>query len=245
MSPIRLPQLDAGRPGVFPPAESALHEPEGLLAWGGELSPIWLLSAYRQGIFPWYNPGEPILWWSPDPRYGFVPGTVHLGRSRQRLLRRMDWRVRADTAFDAVVRHCAEVPRGGQAGTWIDDAMRTAYGRMHALGFGHSIEVFEGEALVGGLYGLAIGRVFFAESMFGLRSQASALALYALSRTLADWGWRWLDAQLHNPHLALLGGRAMARTGYLRLLAEDTALPGRDGPWSEAFPGRPFGDYAG
>ena len=123
--------------------------------------------------------------------------------------------------------------------------MRTAYGRMHALGFGHSIEVFEGESLVGGLYGLAIGRVFFAESMFSLCSQASSLALFALSRTLADWGWRWIDAQLHNPHLALLGGQAMARTDYLRLLAEDTALAGREGAWSEAFPDRPFGDYAG
>lgn len=244
MSPIRLPQLDIDRPGVFPPAESALHKPDGLLAWGGELSPIWLLGAYRQGIFPWYNPGEPVLWWSPDPRYGFVPGTVHLGRSRRRQLGRTDWRVRADTAFDAVVRHCADVPRAGQSGTWIDDGMRAAYGRMHALGYGHSIEVFEDDALVGGLYGLAIGRVFFAESMFSLRSQASALALYALSQTLADWGWRWIDAQLHNPHLALLGGRPMARGDYLRLLREDTALPGRDGGWQEAFPGRTFGDYA-
>ena len=245
MSPIRLPSLDIDRPGAFPPPETALREPEGLLAWGGGLSPIWLLGAYRQGIFPWYNPGEPILWWSPDPRYGFVPGNVHLGRSRQRVLRRMDWRVRADTAFDAVVRHCADAPRAGSHGTWIDAAMRDAYRTMHELGYGHSIEIYEGDELVGGLYGLAVGRVFCAESMFSLRSQASALALYALGRTLADWGWRWIDAQLYNPHLALLGGQAMPRTDYLRLLRDDCALPGRDGCWSEAFPGRTFRDYTG
>ncbi len=228
---------------LFPDPALALLEPNGLLASGGSLSPNWLLSAYRQGIFPWYNPGESILWWSPDPRFGFVPGQVHLSRSRLKQLRRQDWIIRADTCFEQVIRQCADAPRAGQPGTWITEEMIEAYSAMHALGFGHSIEVFEHGQLVGGLYGLAIGRMFFAESMFSLKSQASALALFALGRQLAVWGWPWLDAQMENPHLRLLGGKSMPRGEFIQLLVRQTREPARMGAWSAEFPDLTLSDY--
>lgn len=243
MSPIRIPELSVTAPGDFPPVTHALRDPDGLLAWGGGLGPEWLIPAYRQGIFPWYNPGEPILWWSPDPRFGFVPGSVHLGRSRRRQLRDAAWTIRADTAFSEVIRSCAEAPRAGQAGTWIGSEMIDAYCALHALGVAHSIEVYDGEALIGGLYGLSLGRVFFAESMFSRRSQASAAALYALSETLLGWQWPWIDAQMENPHLALLGGRKLARADYQALLAKEAAVTGPTGSWAAHFPERNFSDY--
>lgn len=243
MRPIRIPQLSEQAPGVFPPASRALADPDGLLAWGGGLGPEWLIPAYQQGIFPWYNPGEPILWWSPEMRYGFAPGSVHLGRSRRRQLRKTNWSLRADTAFAEVIRACAEAPRAGESGTWIGDDMIAAYCQLHALGIGHSIEVFEGETLIGGLYGLALGRVFFAESMFSRRSQASAAALFALSETLLAWQWSWLDAQMENPHLRLLGGQGLPRTDYLALLARDAAENGVTGDWLAHFPGLEINDY--
>lgn len=243
MRPIRIPQLSEQAPGVFPPASRALADPDGLLAWGGDLGPEWLIPAYRQGVFPWYNPGEPILWWSPEMRYGFAPGSVHLGRSRRRQLRKTNWSLRADTAFADVIRACAEAPRAGESGTWIGDDMIAAYCQLHALGIGHSIEVFEGETLIGGLYGLALGRVFFAESMFSRRSQASAAALFALSETLLAWQWSWLDAQMENPHLRLLGGQGLPRTDYLALLARDAAENGVTGDWAAHFPGLEINDY--
>lgn len=243
MSPARIPQLPAHSPGFFPPASRALREPDGLLAWGGGLGPEWLIPAYRQGIFPWFNPGEPILWWSPEIRYGFLPGSVHLGRSRRRQLRSKEWSIRADTAFGDVIRACAEVPRAGQSGTWIGEDMIAAYRHLHAMGIAHSIEVFEGETLIGGLYGLALGRVFFAESMFSHVSQASAAALFTLSETLLAWQWSWIDAQMENPHLALLGGQRMDRTDYLGLLARDAAAAGSTGGWTARFPKREIADY--
>lgn len=243
MSPIRIPQLQDRAPGIFPPATEALTEPDGLLAWGGGLGPEWLIPAYRQGVFPWYNPGEPILWWSPDPRFGFVPGTVHLGRSRRRQLRDVAWTLRADTAFAEVIRACAEAPRAGQSGTWIGADMIDAYLQLHVMGIGHSIEVYADDRLIGGLYGLALGRVFFAESMFSRCSHASAVALFALSETLHDWQWSWIDAQMENPHLALLGGVALPRSDYLALLARETANTGGEGIWSAHFPERKIADY--
>lgn len=226
----------------FPDPAQALREPNGLLASGGKLDPEWLVDAYRHGIFPWYNPGEPILWWSPDPRYGFVPRDVRLGRSRRRQLGGKPWWLSADTCFAQVMRHCATVPRKGQHGTWIDQTMIDAYCRLHRLGIGHSIEVFDGDRLIGGLYGLAIGRVFFAESMFSLESNASALALKALALRLDAWGWPWIDAQLENPHLALLGGRRMPRADYLALLAAETGAQGRPGTWQAHFAGLQWPD---
>ncbi|MEY2866042.1 MAG: hypothetical protein RIQ43_68 [Pseudomonadota bacterium] len=243
MSSIRIPQLSEHAPGCFPPVSQALSNPDGLLAWGGELGPEWLIPAYRQGIFPWYNPGEPILWWSPEMRYGFAPGSVHLGRSRRRQLRKTGWSIRADTAFADVIRACAAAPRAGQSGTWIGDDMIAAYSQLHALGIGHSIEVFDGETLIGGLYGLAQGRVFFAESMFSRCSQASAAALFALSETLHEWRWSWLDAQMENPHLRLLGGQGLLRTDYLALLARDAVENGVTAGWTAHFPGLEINDY--
>ena len=243
MTPIRIPQLSERTPGKFPPVAQAMSDPDGLLAWGGGLGPEWLIPACRQGIFPWYNPGEPILWWSPEMRYGFAPGSVHLGRSRRRQLRKTRWSIRADTAFADVIRACAEAPRAGQSGTWIGDDMIAAYSQLHALGIGHSIEVFDGETLIGGLYGLALGRVFFAESMFSRSSQASAAALFALSETLHEWRWSWLDAQMENPHLRLLGGQGLPRTDYLALLARDAAENGGTAGWTAHFPGLEINDY--
>jgi leucyl/phenylalanyl-tRNA--protein transferase len=242
-SSIKSIELDKPSPVVFPDPALALPEPNGLLASGGSLSPDWLLSAYRQGIFPWYNPGEAILWWSPDPRFGFAPSQVHLSHSRLKQLRRQDWIIRADTRFARVIGLCANAPRAGQPGTWITDEMIEAYTAMHALGYGHSIEVFEHGQLVGGLYGLAIGRMFFAESMFSLKSQASAFALFALGRQLAVWGWPWIDAQMENPHLKLLGGKSMPRGEFIQLLAQQTRKPARMGDWSAEFPGLKLGDY--
>lgn len=226
---------DADYPVRFPDIERALRNPNGLLASGGELSPDWLISAYRQAVFPWYNPGEPILWWSPDPRFGFVPAEVKLGRSRSRHLRKHGWTLNADTCFGKVIRACAQSPRPGQRGTWIDQAMIDAYTGLHRLGVAHSIEVFDAGRLVGGLYGLAIGRMFFAESMFSAESGASALALKALACLLESWGWRWIDAQMENPHLLLLGGRNMDRKDYLALIRAETAKAGMPGSWQAHF----------
>ena len=226
---------DSVFPVRFPDIERAMRNPNGLLASGGELSPDWLISAYRQAVFPWYNPGEPILWWSPDPRFGFVPAEVKLGRSRIRHLRKRTWTLTADTCFDKVIRGCALSPRRGQHGTWIDQAMIDAYGALHRLGIAHSIEVFDAGRLVGGLYGLAIGRMFFAESMFSTETGASALALKALAGLLDSWAWRWIDAQMENPHLLLLGGRNMRRSDYLTLLRTETNEIGQPGSWQAHF----------
>lgn len=235
MSGLRIATLPSDFDGRFPPTRQALAQPNGLLAMGGNLHTHTLLAAYQQGIFPWSNDDEPLLWWSPDPRYGFRPGHVHVGRSRRRTLQEKNWRISADTCFDAVISHCASSKRAGQEGTWITDAMRDAYSELHRLGFGHSIEVFEADRLIGGLYGLAMGRVFFAESMFSRQSQASTAALLALSTVLQHWQWPWIDAQMHNPHLQLLGGLAMARNDYLLLLQHETKGTGVPGPWTDYF----------
>lgn len=243
MNPIGIPQLSMHNPGVFPPAAKALQDPDGLLSWGGGLGPEWLIPAYQQGIFPWYHPDQAILWWSPEQRYGFIPGAVHLGKSRRRQLRQTAWTISADTAFSEVIQACADCPRAGQSGTWIGSAMIDAYTHLHVMGIGHSIEVRDGDILIGGLYGLALGRVFFAESMFSRYSQASAAALYALSETLHDWKWPWLDAQMENPHLALLGGKSMPRSDYLQLLAKESIITGPEGAWTAHFPNRNIADY--
>ncbi len=221
----------------------ALLEPNGLLASGGELGPEWLLSAYQQGIFPWYNSGEPILWWSPDPRYGFNTSSIHLSRSRIRHIRAQNWTVHADSCFEQVISQCAHVPRKGQHGTWITEEMLAAYSALHKLGYAHSIEIFDGEQLVGGLYGLAIGQLFCAESMFSLKSQASAFALYALGTQLRAWNWPWIDAQLENPHLQLLGGQYIKRSDYLNLVAEQTQKPAQSGSWCRHFKQLRLSDY--
>jgi len=235
---MRLPRLGADPSSPFPPLEAALHEPDGLLAAGGDLSPTRLLNAYAQGIFPWFSPGEPILWWSPDPRVVFDTAGFRLARRFRRQFRHSDWTIGADTDFEAVMRACALIPRRGQdGGTWIGAQMLAAYLELHRLGHAHSIEVRDGSRLVGGLYGVAIGRMFFGESMFSAESGGSKLALAALARVLAGWGWPLLDAQVGNPHLASLGARELPRAQFAARVAELTALPGRPGSWTAAFAG--------
>lgn len=232
---MHLPQLPVDPESPFPPVETALVDPDGLLAMGGDLSPARLLDAYRQGIFPWYSEGQPILWWSPDPRMVFPTDGVHLSRRFRRQLRHSSWQVRADTAFEQVIGCCARSPRSGQAGTWITDAMQAAYTELHRLGHAHSIEVLDGDQLVGGLYGVAIGRGFFGESMFSARSGGSTVALAALAHRLHDWGWPLIDAQVGNPHLDTLGARALPRSEFVRALQGLTSEPGLPGSWSKQF----------
>lgn len=220
----------------FPPVTQALREPDGLLAVGGDLSPARLLEAYRQGIFPWYSQGQPILWWSPDPRMVFRTDALHLPRRFRRELRRSAWVVRADTAFDAVLGACAHTLRPGQDGTWITPQMQAAYRRLHQLGHAHSIEVLDAEGrLVGGLYGVASGRMFYGESMFSARSGGSKVALAALAQRLHEWGWPLLDAQVENPHLLSLGAQRWPRDRFQEAVQALVADPGRPGSWTDGF----------
>ena len=231
---IQVARLQKDPASGFPPASQALAEPDGLLAIGGDLSPPRLLDAYRHGIFPWYSEGQPLLWWSPDPRMLFRSDGVHLSRRFRRTLRALPWSVRADTCFEAVVHACA-LPRDDQPGTWITAAMQAAYGELHRLGHAHSIEVFDGTALVGGLYGVAVGHMFFAESMFSASSGGSKVALAALALRLREWDWPLFDAQLENPHLRSLGAEAWPRSRFLAEVARLVALPDPPGSWTPRF----------
>lgn len=236
MKPMRLPPLLPADPEApFPPADSALREPDGLLAIGGDLSPTRLLNAYRHGIFPWYSGGQPILWWSPDPRMLFRTDGVRLSSRFRRGLRRSTWTLRADTAFAAVIRACAETPRPGQRGTWITAGMETAYLELHRLGHAHSVEVFDGARLVGGIYGVAVGRMFFGESMFSGASGGSKVALAGLAQHLRGHGWPLIDAQVENAHLVRLGAVTLPRARFLAEVAALTAQPGLSGSWTGAF----------
>jgi leucyl/phenylalanyl-tRNA--protein transferase len=232
---IRIPILRAGTLEPFPPVESALVEPDGLLAAGGDLSPARLLAAYRLGIFPWYSRGQPILWWSPDPRTVFETAYMHVPRRLARFLKTSAWRLTADTAFETVIRACA-APRAKQRGTWLDADMRAAYERLHALGHAHSVEAWDGETLAGGIYGVAIGRMFFGESMFSAADNGSKVALLALARALRDWGFPLLDAQVASPHLFPLGAREIRRVDFCARVAALTGEKGVEGPWRDAFP---------
>lgn len=233
--PIRLPQLGPDPASPFPPVEAALREPEGLLAYGGDLDPRRLLAAYHSGIFPWYSDGEPILWWSPDPRTVFDTADFRLPARMRRTLRSSTWSVSADRAFDEVVACCAQAPRRGQHGTWITAGMRAAYGELHRRGHAHSIEVRDGERLVGGLYGIHVGGVFCGESMFSAISGGSKVALAAACREFAAWGIGLLDAQVPNPHLTSLGARPMARADYLSQLALIPRGSPAPGSWGRSF----------
>jgi leucyl/phenylalanyl-tRNA---protein transferase len=223
-----IPWLEDGQP--FPPVHRALHEPNGLLAAGGELSVRRLLQAYRSGIFPWYSEGQPILWWSPDPRMVLAPAEIVLSRSLRKRLRQPGFEIRIDTAFETVVSACA-APRGGQPGTWITPEMAAAYTALHHAGYAHSIETWADGTLVGGLYGVSIGRMFFGESMFARASDASKIALAHLARQLERWEFGLIDCQMSTPHLASLGAREMPRAGFIRALAELVNYATRLGAW--------------
>ena len=232
---IHLPELPDDPEAPFPDPGTALRDPDGLLAIGGDLSPTRLLNAYANGIFPWYSEGQPLLWWSPDPRTAFPTHAVHLSRRFRRDLRRSSWQVTADMAFSDVIDACATIPRPHQPGTWITPAMREAYVAMHALGYTHSVEVWDGSRLVGGLYGMAIGKMFFGESMFSAVSGGSKVALAALAAHLQQRGWPLLDAQVANDHLMSMGGMSWPRERFLDTVRGLAAAPGEPGNWSDGF----------
>jgi leucyl/phenylalanyl-tRNA---protein transferase len=212
-------------PAGFPPVDRALREPNGLLAAGGQLTPDWLLAAYRHGIFPWYSAGEPLLWWSPDPRMVLRPANVRITRSLRRTLRQRRFEVRCDTAFAQVIAACAE-PREPDGGTWITPEIQAAYQRMHELGYAHSVESWQEDRLMGGLYGMALGRVFFGESMFSRVSDSSKVALAHLARHLERLGYAMIDCQMVTSHLAFLGGGPIPREEFTAGVARWT----REGP---------------
>ena len=220
-----------GRAHDFPPLERALDQPNGLLAAGGDLSAGRLLAAYRRGIFPWFSEGEPILWWSPDPRMVLYPAEVRVSRSLRKALRRDEQEIRVDTAFTAVMRACAE-PRPQQAGTWIVPAMIGAYAELHACGYAHSVETWRAGELVGGLYGVAIGRAFFGESMFTRATDASKVALVHLARQLERWQFGMIDCQMRTAHLAALGAREIARARFSRDLQQLVNYPAEPRTWT-------------
>jgi leucyl/phenylalanyl-tRNA--protein transferase len=214
------------RDDPFPPLASALQHPNGLLAAGADLSPERLLAAYRQGIFPWYAEGEPILWWSPDPRMVLIPPELKVSRSLAKTLRNRAYEIRFDSAFDAVMQGCAArraddtAPNAADSGTWITDAMRAAYQRLHQLGYAHSVETWVEGELAGGLYGVAIGRMFYGESMFTRVRDASKIAMVHLVRRLERQGYGMIDCQMHTRHLASFGARAIARSKFSLSLRE-------------------------
>jgi leucyl/phenylalanyl-tRNA--protein transferase len=214
---------------AFPPPDEA--EASGLLAVGGDLAPERLLLAYSIGIFPWPLVARPLLWFSPDPRMVLRPSELHVPRSLRRTLRQRRHEVRLDSAFDEVVRRCAEVPRRGEAGTWITPALARAYGRLHRLGFAHSAETWIDGHLAGGLYGVSLGGTFFGESMFADRRDASKVAFVTLVRQLEAWRFDLIDCQVHTEHLARFGARPWPRPRFLAALANSLTRSSRRGSW--------------
>ncbi|MDJ0795042.1 MAG: leucyl/phenylalanyl-tRNA--protein transferase [Woeseiaceae bacterium] len=204
-------------PGAFPPVSAALREPDGLLAAGGDLSSARLLEAYRRGIFPWYDEGQPLLWWAPDPRCVFLPGDLHVSRRLRRAVRRSAAEIRFNTAFGEVIRACAE-PRSYGPGTWITKDMVEAFEQLHGEGWAHSIEVWQDDRLVGGLYGLAIGGALFGESMYSDAPNASKYCLVFLDQLLADGRLGLIDCQVQSSHLLSLGASTIARTDFVERL---------------------------
>ncbi|MBU1692161.1 MAG: leucyl/phenylalanyl-tRNA--protein transferase [Gammaproteobacteria bacterium] len=223
-----IPWIDNDAP--FPPLSSALREPNGLLAAGGDLSPQRLIEAYSRGIFPWFNPGEPILWWSPDPRMVLFPGELKISRSLRKTLKNKTCEIRFDTAFRQVMQACA-APRDGHSGTWITPAMIEAYTELHRQGLAHSVETWMDGKLVGGLYGISLGRMFYGESMFSLATDASKIAFVHLVRQLDSWGYGMIDCQMKTAHLASLGAREIPRAEFSQKLTELVNFPEDTGHW--------------
>ncbi|PMR75457.1 leucyl/phenylalanyl-tRNA--protein transferase [Billgrantia endophytica] len=216
------------QPVTFPPVSQALRDPDGLLAAGGDLTPDWLLAAYRRGIFPWYSDGQPILWWSPNPRMVLFLDELRISRSLAKRLRNGAFQVTYNRAFDAVVEACA-APREGQPGTWITHEMHRAYSALHDLGYARSVEVWREDRLVGGLYGVAMGPVFFGESMFSRERDASKVALVHLGRAMQASNGHLIDCQMHTRHLANLGARDIARSEFIGYLEKDLTTPSSPG----------------
>lgn len=215
-------------PSALPPTTRALAEPNGLLAVGGALTPDWLIHAYCQGVFPWFSADQPILWWAPDPRAVLVPAEFHASRSLKRSIRQRGYETRIDSAFEAVIAACAG-PRRGNAGTWITRDMHAAYVELHRRGLAHSIECWFGDRLVGGLYGVGLGRMFFGESMFTRETDASKVALARLVEECRARDVPLIDCQMPSPHLASLGSRNLPRVDFERQLARLVRAPAP--PW--------------
>lgn len=221
--PIYLPELSQDLT-YFPPVNTALTEPDGLLAMGGDLNPLRLVNAYQQGIFPWFEEDQPILWWSPSQRMVLTPGEMHISRSLRKSFRRQNFSLTVNNAFAEVIEACAE-PRGYSDETWITDTMQDAYLQLHEMGFAHSIEVWQDQTLVGGLYGLYIGDIFCGESMFHTVTDASKIAFIGLQQHLTRIGCHLIDCQLHNEHLASLGATEITRNAFINQLnSRNTAI---------------------
>ena len=223
------PWLDEHDRFTFPAVETA--SPEGIVGVGGNLSPGMVLSGYRQGIFPWYAPGEPILWWSPDPRAVILPDTLHVPKSMRRILRRREFTLTIDRAFERVIVECATAERDHD-GTWITDEMNDAYVRLHRLGYAHSVEVWHGSELAGGLYGIGLGAAFFGESMFSRVSNASKAAFIPFARAMFRAGVRFIDSQVYTDHMARLGAVEIPRSRFVALLHEALSVPDPKGAWT-------------
>ncbi|HEV2682011.1 MAG TPA: leucyl/phenylalanyl-tRNA--protein transferase [Rhodanobacter sp.] len=232
---MRLPLLDPAAWDRFPDPRHALVEPNGLLAFGGDLSPQRLLAAYSNGIFPWFGEGDPILWWSPDPRCVFRTADLKINRSLRRQLAGKSWRLTVDHAFDDVIHECAK-PRHDDSGTWIVPVMIDAYAQLHRQGHAHSVEVWDGERLVGGIYGVAIGRLFCGESMFSAESGGSKVALAALAHLLHGMDFPLIDTQVSNPHTLGLGAIEIPRVQFLQEVERLSQLPGHAGSWADLTP---------
>ena len=214
----------------FPSLNLALSEPDGLLAAGGDLSVPRLLKAYANGIFPWYEPGQPILWWSPDPRMVLMPDSLRISRSLAKLLKRHRYTLSMDNDFAGVIQGCAETRRDA-TGTWISDEMQAAYCALHTASYAHSVEVWSEQRLVGGLYGVSLGQVFFGESMFSREANTSKLALVSLVKQLQEWKYKLIDCQVSSEHLISLGATEVSRESFCKKLLQLLAEPGKIGKW--------------
>lgn len=234
MTTPRLPLLDTDSYFTFPSAESAEN---GIVGVGGNLSPGMLVSAYMQGVFPWFSSGDPILWWSPDPRFVLSPDRLHISRTLERTLRRKTFALTIDNAFSDVIEACGAIPRPGQDGTWITKGMKSAYEELNELGFAHSIEAWSDGHLVGGLYGVSVGAIFAGESMFSTMSDASKSALALLGYLSPLLGIRLIDCQVHTPHLEAMGARHIRRIQYLRELKLGLIETGPRLDWNRAAGG--------
>jgi leucyl/phenylalanyl-tRNA--protein transferase len=222
---------EIGMPHIFPDPRKGADE--GLLAYGGDLNPNRLLTAYRKGIFPWFNEGDPILWWSPNPRLVLYPNEFKRSKSLKRVIRNKGFEVRLDTNFKAVIDYCSSVPRMGQEGTWLTDEMKESYIELHSMGFAHSVETYLDNKLVGGFYGVSMGKAFFGESMFSLVPNASKVALSFLSNIFVEKCYDFIDCQVETGHLVSLGARLISRDDFLNQLEEALNKPSDIGSWSD------------
>lgn len=218
-------------PHIFPNAREASDE--GLLAYGGDLNPNRLLTAYRKGIFPWFNEGDPPLWWSPNPRLVLYPQNFKTSKSLRRVIRNRGYEVRFDTNFEQVIELCSQIPRRGQEGTWLTNEMKASYIELHHMGFAHSVETYYEGELVGGFYGVSMGKAFFGESMFALMPDASKVALNALSNIFIEKCYDFIDCQVETPHLVSLGATLVSRDQFLDELEMALSKPSEIGSWSQ------------